>query len=201
VNPGKHPLILASSSRYRRELLQRLGIPFDCASPDIDESALPNEQPAARAERLSIQKAQALTDRFPAHLIIGSDQVASLENKTGNGKQLDKPGNRENAIAQLSAASSNIMKFHTGLCLLNSKTGEYQSIVESFAVKFRSLSMDEIERYVDAEKPFDCAGSFKSEGLGISLFESMEGRDPNVLIGLPLIALCEMLRKTGISIP
>jgi MAF protein len=195
------PLILGSSSPYRRELLQRLGLAFDCASPDIDESPLPNESPAARAERLAIQKAQALVRDFPAHLIIGSDQVAAIDNEQNIEQHLGKPGNRDNAIAQLSAASAKIMRFHTGLCLLNSQTGEYQSLVEPFTVTFRQLTNDEIERYVDAEKPFNCAGSFKSEGLGIALFESLNGRDPNTLIGLPLIGLCVMLRQIGIKIP
>jgi MAF protein len=195
------PLILGSSSPYRRGLLQRLGLPFDCASPDIDESPLPNESPAARAERLAIQKAQALAKDFPAHLIIGSDQVAALDDEHGHEKHLGKPGNRDNAIAQLSSASGKTMRFHTGLCLLNSQTGDYQSLVEPFAVQFRRLTDDEIARYVDSEKPFDCAGSFKSEGLGITLFEGFDGRDPNALIGLPLIALCGMLRNLGIGIP
>jgi len=189
-------LILGSSSRYRRDLLARLNLPFESASPDIDESALPEESAPARAERLAIAKARALAQRFPAHLIIGSDQVAEL-----NGKHLGKPGNRENAIAQLTACSGKTVNFYTGLCLFNSATGEYQSLVEPFAVTFRHLTNEEIERYVDAEQPFDCAGSFKSEGLGIALFESLNGRDPNALVGLPLIALCEILRRVGIAIP
>jgi MAF protein len=129
-------------------------------------------------------------------LIIGSDQVAEL-----NGKHLGKPGNRDNAIAQLTACNGKTVNFHTALCLLNSQTGEHQSLVEPFAVTFRNLTQQEIERYVDAEQPFDCAGSFKSEGLGIALFESLNGRDPNALVGLPLIALCEILRRVGIAIP
>lgn len=190
------PLILASSSRYRRQLLERLKLPFDCASPDIDESPLPNEIASHRAERLAIAKAQALAHKFPHHLIIGSDQVAEIDDL-----QLGKPGNRQNAIDQLSSTNGRTVMFRTGLCLFNSLTGQYQSTTETFSVTFRKLSKEEIERYVDSEMPFDCAGSFKCEGLGISLFESMNGRDPNTLIGLPLIALCEMLRNEGLQIP
>lgn len=190
------PLVLASGSPYRRELLARLRLPFEWAAPDVDESPMPDELAPARAGRLAIAKARALAARFPQHLIIGSDQVAELD-----GRHLGKPGSRENAIAQLSACSGEMVLFHTGLCLFNSASGETMATVETFSVQFRSLDLAEIERYIDAEQPLDCAGSFKSEGLGISLFASFHGRDPNALVGLPLMALCDMLRQCGWQLP
>ncbi len=189
-------LVLASTSAYRRELLTRLHLPFEIASPDTDESALPGESPAATAERLSIAKARAVAHRFPDTLIIGSDQVASLESQ-----RFGKPLTRERAIEQLRAMRGRTVTFHTGLCLLDSKSGRYQVCGVPTEVAFRQLSDAEIERYLDKEQPYHCAGSAKSEGLGICLLSSMRGDDPNALIGLPLIALCGMLRNEGVALP
>lgn len=185
-------LVLASSSSYRKMLLGKLGLPFEAAAPDIDESPLPGESPRALVHRLAIAKAQALTDRFPNHLIIGSDQVADLDGHT-----LGKPGTAERAREQLRLASGRSVEFLTGLCLLNSATRTLEATVESFRVHFRTLSEMQISRYVAREQPLDCAGSFKSEGLGIALFEKLEGDDPNTLIGLPLIRLAQMLERAG----
>lgn len=190
------PLILASGSSYRRELLQRLQLPFVCRSPDIDESPLPDETPEALVQRLSVAKAGALCGQFLQHLIIGSDQVAVLD-----GRIIGKPGNRQAAIAQLQAASGRNLTFYTGLCLLDSTTRQLQVDCVPFTVHLRTLSDAQIERYVDREQPFDCAGSFKSEGLGISLFRATEGSDATSLIGLPLIRLCDMLNQAGIEVP
>lgn len=190
-------LILGSSSPFRRELLARLGLTFDCHSPDIDESAGPDESAQELVERLSQEKAKAVAEAFPAALIIGSDQVALMP----NGEIAGKPGNVENACAQLAAASGNTVTFLTGLTLLNAATGKAHTLCEPFKVHFRSLSEEEIRRYVEAEQPLNCAGSFKSEGLGITLFEKLEGDDPNSLIGLPLIQLCRMLRAEGWPLP
>ena len=189
-------LVLGSTSPFRRELLSRLGLPFDTASPDIDESPLAGEAPQALVKRLACLKAQAVSANFDQALIIGSDQVACID-----GEILGKPGNRENAIAQLSRAAGRKVTFYTGLCLLNAASGRVQSCCELFSVHFRSLDQAQIERYVDHEQPFGCAGSFKSEGLGISLFSRLEGDDPNALIGLPLIRLVQMLDEEGIAVP
>lgn len=186
-------LLLASSSRYRRELLQRLRIPFDWAAPDIDESAYANENPQQYVERLAIEKAQALQAQFPDHWIIGSDQSCVI-----NQQIVGKPHSSEKAIAQLSACSGKTVSFYTGLCLL-APDGSYQSLVEPFHVHFRELSAEEIKTYIELEQPLDCAGSFKVEGLGINLFERLEGRDSNSLVGLPLIALLDMLRAAGFN--
>ncbi len=193
---GAPPLLLASSSRYRRELLARLQLPFIWASPDVDEHALPNEPAAELVARLAEAKARALATTHPGHLIIGSDQVACLD-----GFILGKPGDFATARQQLRAASGRVVHFLTGLCLLNSSSGRCQTIVEPFEVTFRPLSDAQIDRYLQREQPFDCAGSFKSEGLGITLFERLHGRDPNALIGLPLIALVDLLRAEGVSLP
>ncbi|WP_339337759.1 nucleoside triphosphate pyrophosphatase [uncultured Oceanicoccus sp.] len=190
------PIILASSSPYRRELLQRLAIDFDCISPNIDESALPTESAEQLVSRLAQQKAQAVAADYPQQLIIGSDQVASLGQTI-----LTKPGNSDKAMAQLSACSGKTVTFYTGLSLLNSKTGQQQTCVEPFSVKFRTLDTATIKRYISAEQPLDCAGSFKVEGLGISLFEQLIGDDPNSLMGLPLIKLVDMLKTEGVAIP
>lgn len=190
------PLVLASSSAFRKDLLSKLGLPFECASPDIDETALANESAHDTALRLSEAKACALKAQFPKHLIIGSDQVALLD-----GKHIGKPLTHENAVVQLNKASGKQVRFYTGLCVLNSETDSKHSLVETVDVHFRNLSLDAIERYLRIEQPYWCAGSFKCEGLGISLFERIESRDPNTLIGLPLIALCDMLRTEGIQIP
>lgn len=190
-----HSIVLASSSPYRRRLLEQLGLPFEWNSPDIDETALPDEAPASLVKRLALTKARALAARYPQHWIIGSDQVACLE-----GRILGKPGNIDNARYQLRACNGRRVEFLTGLCLLNSRDDTYETIVEPFAVKFRTLNHTQIDRYLEREQPFDCAGSFKAEGLGIALFEHLEGNDPNALIGLPLIQLVTLLQKAGIVI-
>lgn len=189
-------LTLASTSRYRRELLERLRLPFAVARPEVDETALPGETPLALAIRLAEAKAQAvaqtLTDDSWA---LGSDQVADLDSRP-----LGKPGGREAAIAQLRAMSGGMVRFHTALCLAHAD-GRALAAIDLTEVRFRALADAEIERYVDAEQPFDCAGSFKSEGLGIALFESIDNRDPTALIGLPLIATCTLLRQAGFPLP
>ena len=190
------PLVLASSSPYRRELLARLRLPFSWSAPAIDESRQPDEDAESLVRRLSLEKAQALSGRFDNHLIIGSDQVAILDNQI-----LGKPHSLERAREQLLAASGNSVTFLTGLCLLNSATGLQQTDCIPFTVHFRQLSEAQITRYLQAEQPFDCAGSFKAEGLGVSLFRSTEGSDSNSLIGLPLIRLVDMLHAAGIDIP
>ncbi len=189
------PLILASSSIYRQRLLQRLRLPFTAVSPDIDETPRPTEHAADTALRLAEQKARALAGRFPDALIIGSDQVAIL-----NGEAISKPGNHANAVQQLTAASGRSVYFHTALCLLNSGNAEVQTKIASNEVKFRHLTAEQIERYLRAETPYDCAGSAKCEGLGIALIESIRGDDPNALIGLPLIELTTMLMRAGVSV-
>lgn len=189
-------LVLASTSPFRQSLLARLGLPFDTASPDVDESALEGESPEALVQRLASLKARSVAATRPDALIIGSDQVACID-----GRILGKPGNRENAIAQLSQASGKAVTFYTGLCLHNSRSGAEQLLCEPFTVHFRDLSPEQIGHYVDKEEPFGCAGSFKSEGLGIVLFRRLEGDDPNALIGLPLIRLVDMLRNEGVSLP
>lgn len=190
------PLLLASSSPARRMLLERLGLPFTCQSPDIDESPRPGEDVTALVRRLSEAKARALAGRHPGHLVIGSDQALSLD-----GDILGKPGNPERATAQLGRLAGREATFHTGLCLLNTTTGRCQLTVEAFTVRFRPLSPASIERYLQRDQPYGCAGSFKAEGLGITLFEGFEGRDPNSLIGLPLMALVDFLLAEGLSLP
>jgi MAF protein len=190
------PLVLASSSPYRRELLARLRLPFTWSAPDIDESRHDNEGAEALVRRLSQEKAHALSATYPQHLIIGSDQVAVL-----GAQILGKPHSLERAREQLLAASDNSVTFLTGLTLLNSATGQQQTDCIPFTVHFRPLSEAQITRYLTAEQPFDCAGSFKAEGLGISLFRSTEGSDSNSLIGLPLIRLVDMLHANGIELP
>lgn len=189
-------LVLASSSSYRRELLARLQLPFITAAPDIDESRLADESAKAMVARLAQQKAAALVTQYPQALIIGSDQCAVL------GEQiLGKPLTHEQARQQLQASSGRTVEFLTGLCLLDSQTQSFQLEVIPFYVEFRELQAAEIENYLLREQPYDCAGSFKSEGLGISLFNRMQGDDPTALIGLPLIRLAAMLRKQGYLIP
>ncbi len=189
-------LILASTSAFRRELLARLQLPFEVAAPDTDEAPLPKETPAATAERLAEAKALAVAGRFPDSLIIGSDQVAFLDDQ-----RFDKPGTRANARIQLSQMSGKTVVFHTGLCLLNTASGRTQVRGIATEVRFRKLSASEILRYLDREDALNCAGSAKSEGLGISLLEYMRGDDPNALVGLPLIALCDMLRTENVLVP
>lgn len=189
-------LVLASTSPYRRTLLERLGLPFTIAAPEVDETPLPGESPEALVTRLAEAKARAVAAQAPTALVIGSDQVACI-----NGEILGKPGSRDQAVEQLRAAAGRAVTFHTGLCLLNAATGRVQVLCEPFRVHFRALTAAQIGRYVDAEQPFNCAGSFKSEGLGISLFTRLEGDDPNALVGLPLIRLIAMLETEGVMVP
>lgn len=195
--PAKPAILLASSSQYRAQLLSQIGIKFEQASPNIDESAVIDESPQALVSRLSEQKARALTALYPAHIIIASDQIALAQ----NGKVLGKPKTIDNAVRQLTSVNGEKVVFLTGLCVLSPLEGNAkwlkQSVVEPFTVYFRQLSQQQIANYVKRERPLDCAGSFKSEGLGISLFEKLEGQDPNALIGLPLIKLCSFLSKAG----
>ncbi|QUG76295.1 septum formation inhibitor Maf [Erwinia sp. E602] len=187
-------LVLASTSPYRQALLAKLQLPFTTAAPSTDETPHPGESAEDLVLRLAIAKARALGEAFPDSLIVGSDQVCVL-----NGAICGKPHTEENARAQLRAASGNSVVFYTGLALFDSRDGSVQSRVEPFSVDFRPLSDAEIARYVALEQPLNCAGSFKSEGLGITLFERLSGRDPNTLVGLPLIALAEMLRNAGVD--
>jgi septum formation protein len=189
-------LVLASTSPYRRELLSRLRLPFETARPEVDEARLDGEAPRAVAERLAHEKARAVALRFPDRWIIGADQVAELD-----GHALGKPGSFERAADQLSAASGRRVAFHTALCLLRLRDGRRTCHYDLTTVSFRELSAEAIERYLHAEQPYDCAGSFKSEGLGICLFQSIEARDPTALVGLPLIALSAMLREAGFQLP
>jgi septum formation protein len=189
-------LVLASSSTYRQTLLKRLGIPFTACSPNLDETELPGESPRELVARLSEQKARAVADRYPDALIIGSDQVSVRD-----GKMIGKPHTHERAVEQLQAASGRRIEFLTGLCLLNAASNTAHTVIEPFTVVFRTLSDAAIERYLRADEPYDCAGSFKLEGRGITLFSALEGRDPNALIGLPLIALVDLLQREGVPIP
>lgn len=189
-------LTLASSSPYRRMLLERLGIPFEYAAPDVDETPSSGETPEQLTLRLALEKARALAGRFTDHLIIGSDQVLLLD-----GQAVSKPGSHPAARDQLRRCSGRTVQFTTSLCLLNSRTGKHQLTNEPFQVSFRELDDESIERYLQREQPYDCAGSFKAEGMGISLFSALRGDDPNSLIGLPLIKLCEMLRQEGLQLP
>jgi 7-methyl-GTP pyrophosphatase len=188
-------LILASTSTFRRTLLERLQIPFEVAAPHVDESPLPNEEAPRTALRLAQLKARSVVPRFPDALIIGSDQVAVLD-----GIQLGKPGDRENARRQLRAMRGRTVVFHTAIALLNGASGRSHTGIVPCAVTFRELSDDQIERYLDREQPYHCAGSAKSEGLGIALIRKIEGEDPNALIGLPLIALVDMLAAEGLRV-
>ena len=190
---SRKPLVLASSSPYRKTLLDRLGLPFTCASPDIDETPQRGESGESLVTRLAESKARALAERFPGHWIIGSDQVACLP----DGSVLSKPGNHEQATSQLHQSSGHRVLFLTGLALLDSDSGKLESLCEPYNARFRVLTAEEIDAYLRRELPYDCAGSFKMEGLGITLFEALEGRDPNSLVGLPLIALNDMLRRWG----
>jgi MAF protein len=189
-------LVLASTSKFRQELLSRLHIPFQCAAPNIDESRQGQEPALELVARLALEKAQAVQNQFPHALIIGSDQVAVLKDQI-----LGKPHTHDKAVAQLQASSNQQVEFLTGLCLLNSYTGVAQVDVIHYAVKFRPLTLTMIENYLKTEQPYQCAGSFKSEGLGISLFEKMIGDDPTALIGLPLIRLVDFLTKEHVHLP
>jgi septum formation protein len=188
-------LVLASTSAYRRELLRRLRLDFSTFAPHLDESPLMGEPPATTALRLAQAKARAAAASYPTALIIGSDQVAELD-----GLRLDKPGNRERALEQLRQASGREVVFHTAVCLLQAQTGEMRHRVVPTRVRFRPLTPSQISAYLDQEQPFDCAGSAKSEGLGIALLEQIQGDDPTALIGLPLIAVVTLLRDAGLSV-
>jgi septum formation protein len=189
------PLILASSSIYRRELLARLQLPFVCLSPEIDESPLEHERPEATALRLAQSKAKKVALQEPNALIIGCDQVAVLD-----GVQLGKPMNHANASKQLQTMRGREVVFHSALCLYNAKTQAMQATVVPHTVQFRDLSDGQIESYLNKEQPYHCAGSAKSEGLGIAIIEKMQGDDPNALIGLPWIALVNMLANENVSV-
>lgn len=188
-------IVLGSTSPFRKALLERLCINFICDSPDIDETPLENEAIEDMVIRLSVAKAQAIAENHPDALIIGSDQSAVLK-----GEKLSKPGNFENAFKQLTRASGQKIVFQTGLCLLNTRTGNIQSSCVPYTVVFKNLTPNMIENYLHKEEPYNCAGSFKSEALGIALFERFEGSDPNALIGLPLIELVNFLANEGFSI-
>jgi MAF protein len=188
-------LVLASTSPFRRELLARLGLPFTTAAPEVDETPRAGESADRLVLRLAEAKARAVAPAHPNALIIGSDQVAGLGNAV-----LGKPGGRERALEQLTRASGRTVVFHTGLCLLNTAQDRAQCVCDTFKVHFRSLTPAQIAAYVDREQPFGCAGSFKSEGLGITLFERLEGTDPNTLVGLPLIRLVDMLAAEGVDV-
>ena len=189
-------LVLGSTSRYRAELLRRIYADFEQRAPGTDETPLPHETPRDRALRLAIAKARAAAEGLDDALVIGSDQVAEL-----GGAMLDKPGTQQRARDQLAASSGREVHFHTALCLHDTRTGQDRVHVDHTVVRFRSLAPEEIDRYIEREQPLDCAGSFKCEGLGISLFERIENEDPSALIGLPLIALARMLREAGIRLP
>jgi septum formation protein len=191
-------LVLASTSRYRRELLARLTPDFRSVAPDVDEKPLPDESPTALADRLALAKAQAVAAKNPGAIVIGSDQTADLD-----GRALGKPGSVDAACAQLAACSGRTVTFHTGLCAIDARHSSHRVLAaqDITRVHFRILDAAAIARYVERERPLDCAGSFKCEGLGIALFERIQSEDPTALIGLPLIALCRLLREFEIEIP
>jgi septum formation protein len=193
--PQSPQIVLASTSKYRRELLVRLGLSFDVVAPGVDETALPGEAPEETAHRLAEAKARAVAERFPQAIVIGSDQVAVLD-----GLPLGKPGNHGNAVRQLKAMRGKEVVFHTALCLCRAASGRTTTRVVPYYVRFRDCSDAQIERYLQREQPYDCAGSARCEGMGIALVAEMRGSDPNALIGLPLIALTEMLAEHGVSI-
>jgi septum formation protein len=188
-------LILGSSSKYRKALLDRLAIPYTVVSPDVDETPLPGETPESLARRLALAKARAVGRLYPASVVIGSDQVADLR-----GQPLGKPGTHERAVEQLRRMRGQTVIFQTALAVVCEETGFAQSDLAAVRVKFRDLRDDEIENYLRAEQPYDCAGSAKSEGLGIALLESIENDDPTALVGLPLIRTCHMLRAAGLDL-
>jgi septum formation protein len=193
---GKNPppLVLGSTSRYRRALLDRLGLPFEVAAPGVDEAALPGERPAMTALRLAEAKARAVASRYADALVIGSDQVADCD-----GRPVGKPGDRARAFEQLRALSGRTVVFHTGLALVDAASGRCHRELVDVASTFRTLGDAEIARYLDREQPYDCAGSVKSEALGIVLFDRIASDDPTALIGLPLIALARLLRLEGVE--
>ena len=194
--PLVRTLVLGSTSRYRRELLQRLGLPFTVAAPDVDETPLQGEAPRALALRLALAKAHAVAAQHPDAVVIGSDQVADL-----HGQPLGKPGTHKRASAQLQRMSGETVIFQTAVAVVCAATGFEQVDLAPVEVRFRTLTGDEIERYLHAEQPYDCAGSAKSEGLGISLLDAIHSDDPTALVGLPLIRTCRMLRAAGLTLP
>jgi MAF protein len=191
----RNPIVLASSSPYRRELLAKLRLPFVSAAPAIDETQMAGESADALAVRLAYEKAWALADDFPDHLIIGSDQVVQCGTAC-----FGKPGTRERARQQLAQASGNIVSFFSAVCVLDTRVGLARTSLDETRVHFRALSTAQIERYIELDRPMDCAGAFKSESLGIALVRRIEGDDPNALIGLPLVSLTELLEQFGVSV-
>ena len=195
-SPAPRPLVLGSTSVYRRELLQRLRLPFTVAAPAVDETPLPGEPPAQLAQRLALAKAHAVATLHPEAVVIGSDQVADLA-----GQPLGKPGDHARATAQLQRMRGHTVVFHTAVAVVCHASGFAQTDLAPVRVRFRELSDAEIERYLRAEQPYDCAGSAKSEGLGISLLEAIDSDDPTALSGLPLIRTCRLLRAAGLVLP
>ena len=193
--PESRALVLGSTSPYRRELLARLGLAFDVAAPEVDETAQPGETPAALAQRLALAKARAVAGRYPRAVVIGSDQVADLD-----GVALGKPGNHDNALAQLRRMSGRLVIFQTAVAVVCLDSGFEQLELARVRVRFRELGDAEIERYLQAEQPYDCAGSARSEGLGIALLDAIDSDDPTALVGLPLIRTCRMLRDAGVKV-
>jgi septum formation protein len=191
----KAPIVLASTSRYRRELLARLGHPFEVVPPDVDESPLPGERPADTASRLALAKARAVAGRYRDALVIGADQVADVD-----GIAVSKPGNHADALTQLRRLSGRMIVFHTAIAVVDAASGRAGSRIVDVRSTFRALGDEAIERYLQRERPYDCAGAVKSESLGIALFESIESTDPTALIGLPLIALVDLLREAGFDV-
>lgn len=189
-------LVLASTSPYRRQLLERFGIRFTVAAPDVDETPLPGETPIDLANRLARAKAEVIAHRHPASVIVGSDQVALFGREV-----IGKPGNPERCVEQLKMLSGHKLAFHTAVNVIQSDTGSNQSHLDITTVHFRKLTNEEIERYVARERPVNCAGGFKAEALGITLFDRIESQDPTALIGLPLIWLSAALRRTGFTLP
>jgi septum formation protein len=188
-------LILASTSRYRRELLERLRVPFEVRAPGVDEAALPSEAPAALAARLALAKAQAVAARHRDAVVIGSDQVAELDGRT-----IGKPHTHERAREQLAAMSGRRVVFHTALAVIRAETAFERTVLAPVTVRFRHLAADEIERYLQLDRPYDCAGSARSESLGVALLEAIDSDDPTALVGLPLIRTCALLREAGLDV-
>ncbi len=193
--PPSPALILASTSRYRRDLLERLRLPFECVAPEVDETPQPGELPEQLARRLALAKAQAVAQRYPRAVVIGSDQVADLA-----GEPLGKPGTHERAVQQLQRMRGQTVVFQTAVAVVRQDTGFAQSALAQVEVRFRPLSDADIEAYLRAEQPYDCAGSAKSEGLGIALLEAIHSDDPTALIGLPLIRTCQLIQAAGLRL-
>jgi len=195
IAASPRPLVLGSTSPYRRELLSRLRLAFDVAAPQVDESPRPGEAPAAIARRLALAKARAVAARYPQAVVIGSDQVADLD-----GAALGKPGGHDNAVAQLRRMRGRTVVFHTALAVVCQASGFEELDLAPVRVRFRSYDDAEIEAYLRAEQPYDCAGSARSEGLGIALLDAIDSDDPSALVGLPLIRTCRMLRAAGVKV-